>query len=345
MLPLPRCAPFYQIPEMHHIRFRPFSGTMRARMLPLWPEYHPAGSIPVDHVLGVVVFGEPVGTSDLTLSIPIRQLGSTPLAEVWRSGGEVERGTAGLVEFARTPEVMFGVVRNMGRDETDHAAERAYEAIAAASAASHAHLVRVWNHLGDINGDERELERYKRFCAGRHEALSQAGLARECFPAASAVGMSDPGLAVYFVASRAPVLHVENPRQVSAYEYPPVYGPRSPSFARATVVSSSGEALVFVSGTASVVGHETRHAGSVSAQLEETIENLDIIVRTAAQRAGREGSVAAMTVAKIYVRDARDAAFIERRFREAVPGAAVLCLESDICRRDLLLEIEGVARV
>ena len=157
--------------------------------------------------------------------------------------------------------------------------------------------------------------------------------------------MSDQGLAVYFIASRVPGMQVENPRQVAAYDYPPVHGPRSPSFARATVAQWNGNAMIFVSGTSSVVGHETRHHGKVEAQLDETLENMRVIVAEAAARIGRKASLDDLTVAKTYLRRAADYETIAPRLTAQLAQTQHLFVESDICRRDLLLEIEGVARI
>ena len=69
-------------------------------------------------------------------------------------------------------------------------------------------------------------------------------------PARAMVGST---ASVVFAATEATPRHFENPLQVPAYEYPGEYGPRSPSFARATVVAQPGPCL-FVSGTRDACG-------------------------------------------------------------------------------------------
>src|SRR3990170_3468810 len=74
-------------------------------------------------------------------------------------------------------------------------------------------------------------ERYQLFCAGRHDAFLAAGYHHDVdLPAASAVGMRGRGLIAYFLAAREPGVQVENPRPIAAYNYPPQYGPKTPSF-------------------------------------------------------------------------------------------------------------------
>ena len=315
---------------------------MRA-VIPVWPEFVRTDQVERDDALAVVGFGDaPAGAC---VTIAARQLGSVPLAEVWRSALPIEKSRIGDVSFAANGAVLIGAIR-AAAGETDVITARLYEQIIdAVRSAGYPHLLRAWNHVGSINESEGDLERYQRFSKGRHEALTRCGYQCQQFPAASAVGMSDQGLAVYFIASRVPGMQVENPRQVAAYDYPPVHGPRSPSFARATVAQWNGNAMIFVSGTSSVVGHETRHHGKVEAQLDETLENMSVIVAEAAARIGRKASLDDLTVAKTYLRRAADYETIAPRLTAQLAQTQHLFVESDICRRDLLLEIEGVARI
>ncbi|HEX7807415.1 MAG TPA: Rid family hydrolase, partial [Thermoanaerobaculia bacterium] len=151
-------------------------------------------------------------------------------------------------------------------------------------------------------------------------------------PAASAVGMRGRGLVTYYLAAREAGVQVENPRQVAAYHYPPQYGPKSPSFSRATMWGG----MVFVSGTSSVIGHQTVHHGDVDAQLDETLRNIEVVLGQTNRTLGN------VVAAKTYVRNAADRDRIASRLAEVFP--VNLYLEADICRKDLLLEIECVAR-
>jgi chorismate lyase / 3-hydroxybenzoate synthase len=312
-------------------------------MVPIRPELIPANSVSADDALGVVSFGTSVAGASAT--IPIRQLGPSAVAEVWRSSLPVTRGESNGISFASNGAVFFGTISGNGV-ETDKITEELYRQIVQTiREAGYPHLLRVWNHVGGINANERELERYKRFSTGRHEALTSLGYAREQFPAACAVGMNSPGVIIYFVASRTAGVQVENPRQVAAYDYPPVYGPRSPSFSRATVVRWDGEPAIFVSGTSSVVGHRTCHEGDVVGQLDETLRNIEKIVCESASRAGCRATLDSFALVKTYLRRASDYERVAARVTAAFPRAQHLFLESDICRPDLLIEIEGVARL
>ena len=210
------------------------------------------------------------------------------------------------------------------------------------------HLARIWNYVPAINAPgPGGLEHYRAFSQGRALAFERVFGPdfKRAVPAASAVGCDAAELSVLFAATHAPVRHVENPDQIPAYNYPPEYGPRAPSFARATLVLGE-QTDVFISGTAAVRGHATVAPGNTSAQLDCTLENL----RTISLACGLGAHLAAGTAAarhfKIYLRHPADlAAVADRLTRDLLrPDDRVSYLRSDICRSDLNLEIEATLR-
>ncbi len=210
---------------------------------------------------------------------------------------------------------------------------------------SHPHLLRVWNLVQGINEQQDGLERYRQFCVGRHEAFAKHyPFLDDRYPSASAVGSLETGLLVYCLAATAPGITVENPNQVSAYRYPPRYGPRSPSFSRALIKKWDRSSCLFLSGTASITGHETRHIGRLAAQTEEALFNLTTLIRAAARASGDTFALRPRTSKlKAFVRRASDYPevrdLLERHLGLHVD---VLYLEADLCRSELLFEIEGV---
>lgn len=222
-------------------------------------------------------------------------------------------------------------------------------------------LLRLWNYLPRINQEQAGLERYRQFNLGRQAAFQQAG--RSAFdgaPAACALGCPGPadaeeasvcsGLTLYFLAGRQPVTPIENPRQVSAYRYPSQYGPAAPSFSRAALADlGSGGVGLFISGTASIVGHETVHLGDVRAQTRETLTNLRTVCEQASQHAGRTFRVEELEWV-VYLRHPADLEAVRDELTQAL-GAdspalrSALVVQADVCRADLLVEIEahGVA--
>ncbi|WP_448243066.1 chorismate transformation enzyme, FkbO/Hyg5 family [Pseudoxanthomonas mexicana] len=265
--------------------------------------------------------------------------------EVWRSAGPVATGREGAIRYSHDGALMFGVLE---WEEPDggilHASAHAYAALVAFWRDSdYPHLLRIWNYFDAITLGEGDGERYRQFCVGRVQGLGDVDT--RTLPAATAIGSRDGRrvLQVYWLAAREPGLPLENPRQVSAYRYPREYGPQSPTFARALLPPSPRVPLL-LSGTASIVGHASQHADSLRAQLDETLTNLDSLLGAARERAPTlSPHLDGTSRLKVYVRDAADAdavaAQLEARLGTRVPW---LMLHADVCRRELLVEIEGM---
>lgn len=270
--------------------------------------------------------------------------------ELWTSAQPVVSERIGPLTFARNRELLFGCFAVDSPADFNEFEARTQEGYARlltlVEAEGYPHLLRVWNYFPDIGERVGHLDRYMVFCRGRHQAL--AAHYRDLsgrLPAASAVGSRHGGLVIYFLAGKTPGRHRENPRQMSAYCYPPQYGPRSPSFARATLVRSGGREVLHISGTASIVGHESRHIGDPGAQLEETLANLRALIdSTATEETVRFDGLASLTRVKVYIRRPEDYPLIRARLEQVLaPDAQCLYLEAEVCRPELLLEIEAIA--
>ena len=84
------------------------------------------------------------------------------------------------------------------------------------------------------------------------------------------------------------------------------------------------------------------HAGNLAAQIDETFRNIDALVeRSTAERLIKSAPVDRDSIVKAYLRDASDAASVLQELRRRLgPSVPMLLLEADICRSDLLIEIE-----
>jgi chorismate lyase/3-hydroxybenzoate synthase len=280
--------------------------------------------------------------------LDIPQFNRPPLAEVWTSTLPVTYHQADGLYCAMNDEVLFGALQLEESPGTllDTVTYTAYRRLLVrARALGYPHLLRVWNYFPHINLGSDGLERYQRFCAGRHQALAE-GLAGfpGTLPAGTAVGTMAGQLKIHFLAARQPGTHVENPRQVSAYEYPRAYGPRSPSFARASLRSSISGSHLLIAGTASVVGHVSVHVGDPHKQTMEIMHNLNALLTHAEQLHGiTRGQWYGQALFKIYIRHPEHFAMIRDILKEQLPShTQVLYLQGEMCRSELLLEVEGI---
>jgi chorismate lyase/3-hydroxybenzoate synthase len=304
-----------------------------------------------EDVLAAAVFGaQGIAPSDpRCLRIDLEPLVGVGLSEVWRGDERMRIGTAGPIRYVEDGRHLAGWIdlEEAGFHGLEEAAEAAYLGLLQFHATTpYRHVWRLWNFVSDINAGTGDDERYKQFCLGRARAFAavHATLPGIGYPAATAVGKTTDArrsLQVCWLAGREPGVEIENPRQLAAYRYPRRYGPAAPSFSRAMLVPGP---LLLVSGTASIVGHESMHPGDAVAQMHETLENLDALLA----QAGATGALSlprmgADSLLKVYLRHASDATLIERALRERIGAEVpVLMLAADICRSELLIEIEAV---
>lgn len=269
------------------------------------------------------------------------------LVEIWLGGGPTNGGESGPIRWRCDGNHLFGALQaDIAAAESNlrGTTEQAYDAVfRCLTEQGYPHLVRVWNYFPGINRGNGDLERYRQFNIGRQDAFLRANrVVTGSLPAACALGTQAGSLTLYFIASRSPSQPTENPRQLSAYLYPPVYGPRSPSFSRATLLPSANQISAFISGTASIVGHESLHPGDAAAQTRETLANIASLIATLNREPVGAGFTAADFRYKVYVRPGCALEPIQWELAAGLPDMAeILFLEADICRRDLLVEIEA----
>jgi len=289
-----------------------------------------------------IAFGEPVVAGPAALQVPLPWLGGERSEEIFASSGIV--APQGRWTLGEAPTWRLGAAEVDPGADLAGATRRMYGELFDLTRGLQ--IVRIWNYVPRINAlDSGGLENYRAFCRGRSlafEAEFGSGFTAR-LPAASAVGAGAGGLAVVFAASELPAEHRENPRQVPAYDYPVEYGPRSPSFARATVRKRGALADVFISGTSAIAGHATLAPGDTAAQLDATVDNLRVI----AEACDLGESVAAERCQsrhfKVYLRSAEDYLAVSRHLKGALfrPSDRVVYLQADICRAALNVEIEA----
>lgn len=322
------------------------------------------------NVLGIVGFGKLPAIDAMQVPITASMtplLGkNVNLCEVWRVAGNdrpLANGSAGpgRLKYRYCDELLFGSIivdestlqapgPGQARIDADAAAllratELAYQEIfAVLRQTEHRHLIRIWNYLPEINRDAGGDERYRLFNSARRLAFRNSGQATTgTVPAACALGSpAGSPISIYFLAARQRPRMIENPRQTSAYHYPSKFGRHRPIFSRACLLSESAGTNLFVSGTASIVGYETIHHGDVSAQTGETLANIAALLDEANRAVSAERYCLDALKFKVYVRQPSDLGAIEAALSKALrPATPIVFLQADVCREDLLVEIEA----
>ena len=313
-------------------------------------EYFPSKN----NVLAVIYYGSASASrlpGCLQVEVSLPQMGNNPLVEVWTADLPIEVNQCGNISYSANSDLVFGSI-NFHESKTDGLEQLAYRAYKEIFSFLDRNgfpvLVRCWNYFPKINLETNGIERYKIFCAGRSDAFAEKyKTMHRHFPAGSAVGSESGPLTINFIATRNhSVKHIENPRQVSAYLYPREYGKRSPSFARATCIDWGENKYLYVSGTASIVGHKSCHKGDPLQQIHEIHRNLDSLLDHCGffpdGDAVNLDSKGVLTT-KTYIRDAELLPLVRETMEDRLGGGeSSLYLAGDICRKELLLEVEGV---
>ncbi len=169
-------------------------------------------------------------------------------------------------------------------------------------------------------------------------------------PASTGIGMSGGTfvmecLALSTTRNDVSITPLENPDQVPAHKYSKKVLRKgrseeektSPMFSRGMVVNIGGYKMTLISGTASIKGPKTVHKRSVKKQTKTTIENILRVI----EQAG--ASLADIPQLRVYIKNSKHYKAIRKIVEERFPGKACVYLIADVCRDNLLVEIEAVA--
>ncbi len=275
--------------------------------------------------------------------------GSAACGDVWFTQHPVQTGQTGAVRWRTDGHWLQGAADvPAGSEDLQPLARNLYrDLFETLKTTGFQHLQRLWNYLPQINVTTLGMERYRQFNAGRQQAFLDHGHdAFEGSPAACALGVDSDHLCLRFLAARLASRPVDNPRQVPAYRYPSSYGPRAPTFSRAALTDQgAGRVGLWISGTASIVGHSSVHPGDVVAQTRETVNNLLAVLHSAEAACTARFSLADL-VACVYVRHPEHQAMVQAELDKAWGPASpaanqAVYVKADVCRAELLVEVEG----
>lgn len=324
-----------------------------------WPEFSRQPQTWKDRVLGTICLSAmaeqhaaEAGNMPFVPVLAPLMHGESASCEIWFSDQLPMQGQSAGIRYRHDNATLFGVIAlaesALAGDPAPNALQRATESaykqiFALLDTLNYPCMYRFWNYMANINGTLNGLERYRQFNIGRQDAFIACG--REVsgqLPAACALGVAQGPLTIAFLAGRAPSHAIENPRQLSAYEYPQQYGPRSPTFSRANLLRTANADVLLISGTASIVGHQTLHLADAVAQAQESLANIKAVISEANRVLNQQVFDPVQASYRVYVRHAADMPLIRQELLQAMgAGLQAIFVQADICRTDLLVEIEA----
>jgi enamine deaminase RidA (YjgF/YER057c/UK114 family) len=219
-------------------------------------------------------------------------------------------------------------------------------------------IIRQWNYIQDIIVEKDGNQNYQLFNDVRTKYYIKNGL-NSNYPAATGIGIKEGGLVLEVHALKPSkdmhLSEISNPLQTNAYAYSekvlagkPIVGYQkktTPKFSRAKWVDNSSYAQVLVSGTASIHGEETIGINNIEKQTHFTIKNIYQLIdkeHFATLNTAYKTASYKFEIIRVYVKNANDIDKVRKVCSEYFTTPNIIFIEADICRDNLLVEIEGV---
>lgn len=221
-------------------------------------------------------------------------------------------------------------------------------------------VIRQWNYIENIysasKSDGKLTQNYQIFNDVRSEYYQKDEF-KNGYPAATGIGMDVGGVVIDFIASslskHISIHSVNNPLQIDAHQYSEdvLIGEMdnkktSPKFERAKTVSNNILGDIYISGTAAIKGEETIEQSGIVSQTIATIENInELITVNNLRKNGIEVSNNSVTMSslRVYLKNEYDLSKAKELCEQYFPNVSTLYLIADICRENLIVEIEGKA--
>lgn len=305
------------------------------------------------NILGRVYYGTAQKTPDADMAIALQptSTASTHWQECWYSQQAVTQSSYRGILVRYNQDVLWGcfsmpVVFQYG---CRHIIYKYYARLFEALAHLHfPYLWRVWNFIPHITEPSNAgIETYREFNQGRAQAYAHAHQrhllprhALQTMPAATAIGCLGQAAHVYFIAARLAGRVIDNPLQTAPIHYPNQYGAYAPRFARARLTATNTQItpMLCISGTAGITGHTSMCHEDVIGQCRIMWRNINTLLKQV-QRSPQQ-----LHGIKVYVRHAHHVAVVKNYLHSVLPeNTPVAYFVADICRTDLLVEMEALA--
>ncbi|HWS00358.1 MAG TPA: Rid family hydrolase [Prolixibacteraceae bacterium] len=216
-------------------------------------------------------------------------------------------------------------------------------------------IVRQWNYIENISSFEDEYQNYQAFNDSRSHFYDQADWSMG-YPAATGIGTQSGGVMVELIAFTGAGLVnriLDNPLQTAAHKYsqgvllgamdPCTNQRTTPKFERARVIGEPGLLTVYISGTAAIRGETSLVANDIMEQTQMTMQNIDHLLSE--QNYPVAGAIREFRLLRIYVKYPHQMEDVRSYMKANYPDIRKIYICADICREELLIEIEGIAEI
>jgi len=269
-----------------------------------------------------------------------------------------------VIESPRSKEVWAtGLGSRCGEMSIERSAIAAFEQmklILEAEGLSFNHIVRQWNYIARIVDfdfvREDRFQHYQIFNEIRNQYYRQYRTVKG-YPAATGIGTRAGGVSIDFCAvapcGTCQAISIQNPAQANPYLYRQevLIGSvlagktqkQAPQFERGKLVINDVP-ILYVSGTASIIGQETIGIDDIQLQTSTTIDNI-MKLASGHNLKAYDATISQLPekpiLLRVYVKYPKDFATVKQICSQRFPDVPAIYVVADVCRQDLLVEIEG----
>jgi hypothetical protein len=215
-------------------------------------------------------------------------------------------------------------------------------------------IIRQWNYIEDILEFREGEQNYQRFNNARSRFYAKTQW-NKGYPAATGIGANAGGVAVCVHAvklfNNTAIFPLKNPNQKDAHSYSEdvLVGGKNqkttPKFERGKVLLYDDGFEIFISGTAAIVGENALKDSNAGEQTLATIRNIEKLseienINKNIPEVLNFRNVEFSNI-RVYMKNQSDFMIIKQICDARFPAIPVIYLQADICRDELLVEIEG----
>ena len=213
-------------------------------------------------------------------------------------------------------------------------------------------IVRQWNYLERIT----DIVHGNQCSQDFNDIRSQFYASSEWtsgYPAATGIGTQHGGILVDFNAVKGgiEIIPLDNDWQKAAHVYSDevLISHRTdaekgtPKFERGKSLSDYQCEMIYISGTAAIRGEESIVTGDVLVQTEITLENIQHLIGLEEGREKLPEHSGKLELLRVYLKHEEDAKIVKEDMDKLCPDVPIVYLYADVCREELLVEIEGIA--
>lgn len=220
-------------------------------------------------------------------------------------------------------------------------------------------IVRQWNYIEQITKINNGRQHYQEFNDSRSIFYSLTEW-KNGYPAATGIGtlfggiMLDLDALYYFEEQKKNIYPLDNTLQIAAFSYSKdvllgkddeeLKVKTTPKFERAKLIYDQG--LVYISGTAAIRGEKSLEGVGIEKQTITTLENIEYLISLTTLKSAVAELVntdARLKSIRIYLKTVEMLNSARDIISDRYPDLPAIYVLADVCRDELLIEIEGIA--